>query len=170
MACVAFELSILSKKQKDKRIQRKLFATDSAPVIVESFKSVTLKKGEAVTLKCSATGSPAPTLNWFLDGDQIFPNRGRFPINSFGVPGDTRSVVSYVNISRAQVDDSGMWSCEAANSAGSVIFSERLNVHGNLAIRPMANTSAVAGKDVVLNCRVTGYPIESTVWSKGLYI
>ncbi|XP_028968106.1 Down syndrome cell adhesion molecule-like protein Dscam2 [Galendromus occidentalis] len=140
---------------------------DSAPVIVESFKSVTLKVAEAVTLKCSATGSPAPSLNWFLDGDQIFPNRGRFPINSFGVPGDSRSVVSYVNISRAQVEDSGMWTCEATNSAGSVLFSDRVNVHGNLAIRPMANTSAVAGKDVVLHCRVTGYPIESIVWSKG---
>lgn len=141
--------------------------TDSAPVIVESFKSLTLSPNEAASLKCSATGSPSPTITWFLDGAQILPGRGGYAVNALGVPGDSRQVISWLNITRIKVDDSGEWRCDVANSAGSASFAERINVKGRLAIRPMANRSAVAGRDVVLHCRVVGYPLESIVWSKG---
>ncbi|XP_022661612.1 Down syndrome cell adhesion molecule-like protein Dscam2 isoform X3 [Varroa destructor] len=140
---------------------------DSAPVIVESFKSLTLTPNEAAALKCSATGSPAPEISWFLDDAQVVPDRGGYFVNGFGVPGDSRQVISWMNISRAKVDDGGEWRCEAANSAGAVSFAGRINVKGRLAIRPMANRSVVAGRDVVLHCRVIGYPLESIVWNKG---
>lgn len=136
-------------------------------MIVESFKSLTLSPNEAAALKCSATGSPAPGISWFLDGTQVLPGRGGYLVNAFGVPGDSRQVISWMNISRSKVEDGGEWRCEAANSAGAVSFAERINVKGRLAIRPMANRSAVAGRDIVLHCRVMGYPRESIVWSKG---
>lgn len=136
-------------------------------MIVESFKSLTLTPNEAAALKCSATGSPAPEISWFLDDAQVVPDRGGYFVNGFGVPGDSRQVISWMNISRAKVDDGGEWRCEAANSAGAVSFAGRINVKGRLAIRPMANRSVVAGRDVVLHCRVIGYPLESIVWNKG---
>lgn len=34
-------------------------------------------------------------------------------------------------------------------------------------IRPMRNVSTVAGSDVVLECRVTGYPVKEVYWTKG---
>ena len=53
---------------------------------------------------------------------------------------------------------------------GKVEHSATLHVYGAPYVRPMANVAAVAGKRLVLNCPVSGYPIESIWWeNKGKY-
>ena len=54
--------------------------------------------------------------------------------------------------------------CTAENRVGKVEHSATLHVYGAPYVRPMANVAAVAGKRLVLNCPVSGYPIESIWW------
>lgn len=38
---------------------------------------------------------------------------------------------------------------------------------GSPYIRPMTNSTVIAGENAILRCPVTGYPIESITWEKG---
>ena len=48
-----------------------------------------------------------------------------------------------------------------------VEHSATLHVYGAPYVRPMVNMAAVAGKKLILNCPVFGYPIEGITWEKG---
>ncbi|GIY27054.1 down syndrome cell adhesion molecule-like protein Dscam2 [Caerostris extrusa] len=76
-------------------------------------------------------------------------------------------VTSYLNISDARVEDSGVYRCDISNDVGAVWHSARLNVYGPPFIRPFPNISAISGQELVLNCPVGGYPIKSITWQKG---
>lgn len=48
-------------------------------------------------------------------------------------------VISHVNISHAQEEDGGLYSCQAKNAMGVVTHSARLNIYGET-LSPLANT------------------------------
>lgn len=79
-------------------------------------------------------------------------------------------VVSHVNISSVKAEDGGEYECIAENRAGKTSHSARLNIYGLPYVRPMSPISAVAGKDLVVKCPVAGYPIETVIWEKGIYL
>lgn len=75
-------------------------------------------------------------------------------------------MVSYVNISSVQTTDSGLYTCSATNSAGTISHSEYIHVSGPLSIKSMHNQTALAGRQVILHCPVLGYPFEFVRFSK----
>ena len=78
-------------------------------------------------------------------------------------------VISHLNISVSEVEDGGLYSCVAANRAGSATHSSRLNIYGPPIIRPFpaSGLKAVEGRAFVVRCPVAGFPIEEVAWKKG---
>jgi len=82
-----------------------------SPEIIFRPQDTSAKRGTTASLKCTAVGIPAPTVEWFT-GTQLF---GR---------GNTLSIAN-VNTTSATV-----YTCGASNSAGKTTASARLVVFG----------------------------------------
>lgn len=100
---------------------------------------------------------------WFLDGFSL-PLNERFLLGE-SVVEDV--VTSYLNITTVSPADSGEYSCVLRNSVGEISHSNRINVYGDISIRPMPQIVAVFGKSLKLKCPVGGWPIDLIIWSLG---
>ncbi|XP_013133341.1 PREDICTED: Down syndrome cell adhesion molecule-like protein Dscam2 [Papilio polytes] len=139
---------------------------DTAPELQYTFIEQVLRPGQVVTLKCSATGAPPPHFTWLLDGQQLNTmSRGhRYSVEQFATK--TNDVVSYLNISSVRSEDGGLYTCRAANSLGDVSHTSRLNIYGPPYVRSIGPIRAVAGRELVLYCPYSGYPISSVKWER----
>ncbi|KAJ0032742.1 hypothetical protein NQD34_002823 [Periophthalmus magnuspinnatus] len=80
----------------------------------------TVMLGEPVELQCQSDAIPPPTLSWRKDGRPLFRKLG-LTVSEDG---------SLLKISRAQMQDSGRYTCEATNVAGKTDKNYNLNVWG----------------------------------------
>ncbi|KAH8026603.1 hypothetical protein HPB51_022309 [Rhipicephalus microplus] len=133
-----------------------------SPTLEETFGSVTVKRGEAVSLRCRARGSPTPEISWAIDGDFLYPSQ-RLRITAERSASDVQSVL---NISDARLEDSGEYSCVARNDIATDAHSARVDVEGAPFVRPLRNVTVVSGTLLTLRCPYGGYPLESLVWRK----
>ncbi|KAH7969810.1 hypothetical protein HPB52_021990 [Rhipicephalus sanguineus] len=133
-----------------------------SPTLEETFGSVTVKRGDAVSLRCRARGSPTPEISWAIDGDFLYPSQ-RLRITAERSPSDVESVL---NISDARLEDSGEYSCVARNDIATDAHSARVDVEGEPFVRPLRNVTVVSGTLLTLRCPYGGYPIESLTWRK----
>lgn len=73
-------------------------------------------------------------------------------------------MISYVNISQAQVMDSGHYKCLADNGLAQVAHQALVSVAGELQIKPMGNLTIVSSSTFKLRCPVAGYPVGEIQW------
>ncbi|XP_075742812.1 cell adhesion molecule Dscam1-like [Rhipicephalus microplus] len=144
------------------QVAARLKLDDMSPTLEETFGSVTVKRGDAVTLRCRARGSPTPEISWAIDGDFLYPSQ-RLRITAERSASDVQSVL---NISDARLEDSGEYSCVARNDIATDAHSARVDVEGAPFVRPLRNVTVVSGTLLTLRCPYGGYPIESLVWRK----
>ncbi|XP_072938511.1 cell adhesion molecule Dscam1-like isoform X2 [Epargyreus clarus] len=139
---------------------------DTAPELQYTFIEQVLRPGQVVTLKCSAAGSPPPHFTWMLDGQPLntMARGHRYSIEQFATK--SNDVVSYLNISAVRSEDGGLYTCKAANSLGEVSHTSRLNIYGPPYVRSIGPIRAVAGRELVLYCPYSGYPISSVKWER----
>ena len=139
---------------------------DQAPTIVNAFSSQTLNEHDQLSLKCVATGSPLPQIQWLLDSEKVPLTLNRFRLNDFVSQNNHDQVISYLNISKLQPIDSGEYRCVAFNEIGQASNLARINVYGKAALRTFAitNLTLVEGRSVALRCPLVGYPIEQLQW------
>ncbi|KAJ0182192.1 hypothetical protein K1T71_001561 [Dendrolimus kikuchii] len=134
---------------------------DSAPELHYTFIEQALRGGGSVSLRCAASGSPAPRFSWLLDNQPLdqFRTQHRYFINEeASVTGD---VVSTLNISAVGAADGGRYTCRAHNRLGHAHHSARLNVYGPPSIRALGAVRVVAGTNATVYCPYAGYPIRS---------
>ncbi|XP_077517997.1 cell adhesion molecule Dscam1-like isoform X2 [Amblyomma americanum] len=136
---------------------------EDAPVLEHVFAERQVRPGSSTSLRCSASGNPLPQVTWSLDGAPV-PEHYHVRVGDY-VSGE-RLVHSYVNLTGVRVEDGGLYSCVARNGVGRASHSARLNVLGRPLVRPMANVTALAGRNMRLQCAVAGHPIQSIVWQK----
>nr|XP_021002533.2 Down syndrome cell adhesion molecule-like protein Dscam2 [Parasteatoda tepidariorum] len=137
---------------------------DITPKLKFTFPEKIVRPGVFVSLMCVATGNPEPQFKWSMDNQWPVSTRpGVFVSTYLNNQGE---VFSYVNITAVDITDSGLYTCEAFNDAGSVIHSRRLNVFGNLFIRSLHNLSALSGEKFSILCPFGGYPFDSISWKK----
>ncbi|XP_047520750.1 Down syndrome cell adhesion molecule-like protein Dscam2 isoform X2 [Pieris napi] len=139
---------------------------DTAPELQYTFIEQVLRPGQVVTLKCSAAGSPPPHFTWMLDGQPLntMARGHRYSVEQFATK--SNDVVSYLNISAVRSEDGGLYTCRAANSLGEISHTSRLNIYGPPYVRSIGPIRAVAGRELVLYCPYSGYPISSVKWER----
>nr|XP_032802510.1 striated muscle-specific serine/threonine-protein kinase-like [Petromyzon marinus] len=92
-------------------VRRSLRSSESLPAFTVKLKDELLVEGEPVTLCCSPTGSPAPTISWLKDRKLLEPDeRVRLAGSA-----DGRQLLTIV---RAGMADAGVYECMAVNSLG----------------------------------------------------
>ncbi|KAG1677259.1 Down syndrome cell adhesion molecule-like protein Dscam2 [Nymphon striatum] len=133
------------------------------PKISKTFKSLRLKPGETLTLHCSASGDPLPTILWKIR-DSIVEESGMTHIQSEEINGEVTSTLSVSGITNS---DGGIYKCEAVNKISKAFHTEIIQVYGPPKVWPISNKTVIKGDRVVLHCHVSGYPIKAISWFKG---
>ncbi|XP_072442898.1 basement membrane-specific heparan sulfate proteoglycan core protein isoform X5 [Chiloscyllium punctatum] len=129
----------------------------AAPVATVEPPILTIKQGQTAEFRCTATGNPPPTLEWFGgQGNIISPNAV--------IQGGLLRIVA------VEHSDEAEYSCKASNNAGYHIATSILYVQssGNL---PQVQVSpqrieVPEGDTVRLYCRAGGQPSPTLVWKK----
>ncbi|KAL1022832.1 hypothetical protein UPYG_G00032950 [Umbra pygmaea] len=119
---------------------------------------VVVQVNKTAVLECQVDGSPVPKVTWLKDGQPL----------STDTPHSLRSNRRSLQVSNAQVTDTGRYTCVADNLAGSVEKSFNLNVHVPPSIVGSSpeNVTVVVNNFVSLTCEVRGYPPPSLSWLK----
>uniref|UniRef100_A0A7N8Y279 Ig-like domain-containing protein n=1 Tax=Mastacembelus armatus TaxID=205130 RepID=A0A7N8Y279_9TELE len=108
---------------------------------------VTWKQGVASCLQCTVKGSPELHIHWFLN-DRELSEGEKYKI-SF------KNGVATLEIMNLLVTDSGSYTCEVSNNAGS----ESCNTH--IAVKGLPNLEL---QTVELECKVSGSPPFNISW------
>ncbi|XP_037630315.1 neural cell adhesion molecule L1-like protein isoform X2 [Sebastes umbrosus] len=115
--------------------------------------------GSDVLIKCSASGTPQPTITWRVNGE---PLQGS-PSAKRKALGDT------IVLHKADASDSAVYQCEASNVHGTLLSNANIMI---MNLPPMILTkegedySAVEGKGVMMHCLVFSSPPSTITWSK----
>lgn len=88
---------------------------------------IAIRTGTTARLECAATGHPHPQIAWQKDGGTDFPAARERRMHV--MPDDDVFFITDVKI-----DDMGVYSCTAQNSAGSISANATLTVLGSLLI------------------------------------
>ncbi|XP_051929215.1 hemicentin-1 isoform X1 [Hippocampus zosterae] len=125
----------------------------------EKVEELTTVLASSVNIKCVATGSPAPQLNWLRNGLPL-PLSSHIRLLSAG---------QMLRISRTQVSDGGTYTCVASNRAG--VDNRHYNLHVNVppvldGARSTIDVIVVRGNPASLLCLADGTPTPSVVWLK----
>ena len=131
------------------------------PSFRDTFGARVYELREDISLLCSARANPIPQINWLLDGQPLVES-GRVRIGDF-VTRD-KLVVSYVNISQAQVLDSALYRCTANNGLAQIEHEAQISVLGGPLVKPMPNVTVLASTTFRQRCPVAGFPVGEVVW------
>lgn len=122
---------------------------------------IAIRTGTTARLECAATGHPNPQIAWQKDGGTDFPAARERRMHV--MPDDDVFFITDV-----KVDDMGVYSCTAQNSAGSVSANATLTVleTPSLAV-PLEDRVVTVGETVAFQCKATGSPTPRITWLKG---
>ncbi|XP_034725471.1 neural cell adhesion molecule L1-like protein isoform X16 [Etheostoma cragini] len=115
--------------------------------------------GSDVHIKCSASGTPQPTVTWRVNGELLQ-----------GAPAANRKVFDdTIVLHNAKASDSAVYQCEASNNHGTLLSNANIMI---MNLSPMILTkegedyTAVEGKGVIMHCNVFSSPPSTITWSK----
>ncbi|XP_035886889.1 leucine-rich repeats and immunoglobulin-like domains protein 1 isoform X3 [Phyllostomus discolor] len=122
---------------------------------------IAIRTGTMARLECAATGHPNPQIAWQKDGGTDFPAARERRMHV--MPDDDVFFITDVKI-----DDMGVYSCTAQNSAGSISANATLTVleTPSLAV-PLEDRVVSMGDTVALQCKAAGSPPPRITWLKG---
>eukprot|EP00062_Callorhinchus_milii_P022489 gi/632980353/ref/XP_007906987.1/ PREDICTED: Down syndrome cell adhesion molecule-like protein 1 homolog [Callorhinchus milii] len=126
---------------------------ESAPTVLDSFKSREVWTGRSVELPCAASGYPNPAIRWLKDSRPL--------------PVDSRWTkrITGLTITGLRVEDSGTYICEVTNTFGSAEVTETLTVIDPLRVMVTPKKLKMGiGSTVVLSCAVAGSPEYIIRW------
>ncbi|XP_075038771.1 hemicentin-1 [Mixophyes fleayi] len=120
--------------------------------------NVTSLTNQTILLDCTVKSTPAPTVSWQKDG-QVIKEGKHYQILSNG---------RYLQISNAQLMDTGRYICIVENTAGSAqkLFNLNIYVPPRVAGSSFENVTVVENNLISLTCEVTGFPPPSINWLK----
>ncbi|XP_030853395.1 hemicentin-1 isoform X1 [Strongylocentrotus purpuratus] len=129
-----------------------------APILLDSPDSYTSLIRNPVTLQCLAAGFPPPDVTWLKNGAPLNQEDVRYYIT----PSNSLLIASTMR------EDSGIYTCNVSNTAGSQYKHMELTVY----LPPTSINSGDTSYDVTLNnpvslpCEVQSYPPPTITWLK----
>ncbi|GAA6070028.1 roundabout homolog 1 isoform X8 [Tachysurus ichikawai] len=93
---------------------------DYPPRIVEHPSDLIVSKGEPATLNCKAEGRPAPTVEWYKDGERVETDRDNPRSHRMLLPSGSLFFLRIVHGRRSKPDD-GSYVCVARNYLGEAV-------------------------------------------------
>lgn len=154
--CVAYSTQFAPVQSKMARITVLVF-----PKLIETPVNVSVEAGKTFRLRCVAQGSPEPTLSWQKDGGSSFPAAND---RRMGFQHES----NVYEIRNAKDVDTGKYTCNATNEAGSVEATAYVTVlKAPSFVRNMRKEVEVSvGDSVVLECYTSGAPKPFIAWFK----
>ncbi|CAH6778610.1 Lrig3 [Phodopus roborovskii] len=130
------------------------------PSFTKTPMDLTIRAGAMARLECAAVGHPAPQIAWQKDGGTDFPAARERRMHV--MPED--DVFFIVDV---KIEDIGVYSCTAQNSAGSVSANATLTVLETPSfLRPLLDRTVTKGETAVLQCIAGGSPPPRLNWTK----
>ncbi|KAF2984610.1 hypothetical protein EK904_003557, partial [Melospiza melodia maxima] len=130
------------------------------PRLVISPKNQTFTEGSEVSIRCSATGYPKPTVVWTLN-DMFMIGSSRYRMTPEGT----------LIIRKATPRDAGIYGCLASNSAGTEKQTSILTyIEGPTLTVVQSEILVGLGDTTVMECKTTGIPPPQVKWFKGVLI
>ncbi|XP_029471668.1 leucine-rich repeats and immunoglobulin-like domains protein 3 isoform X2 [Rhinatrema bivittatum] len=121
---------------------------------------LTIRAGALARLECAAFGHPTPQIAWQKNGGTDFPAARERRMHV--MPED--DVFFIVNV---KIEDTGVYSCTAQNSAGSISSNATLTVLETPSfLRPLVDRTVTKGETSVLQCIAGGSPSPKLNWTK----
>ncbi|XP_012495412.1 PREDICTED: hemicentin-1-like, partial [Propithecus coquereli] len=127
-----------------------------------TLEDVKVKEKQSVMLTCEVTGNPVPKITWHKDGQLVQEDEAHH-IASGG---------HFLQITNAQVSDTGRYTCLASNTAGDKSKSFSLNVFVSPTIAGVGSDGSHEDVTVILNnptslvCEAYSYPPATITWFK----
>ncbi|XP_068600470.1 roundabout homolog 2-like [Brachionichthys hirsutus] len=142
---------------------------DSPPRIVEHPSNLIVSKGEPATLNCKAEGRPAPTVEWYKDGERVETDRDNPRSHRMLLPSGSLFFLRIVHGRRSKPDD-GSYVCVARNYLGEAVSRnaslEVALLRDDFRQNPQDAVVAV-GETASLECQPPrGHPEPNTFWRK----
>ncbi|XP_069760261.1 leucine-rich repeats and immunoglobulin-like domains protein 3 isoform X1 [Narcine bancroftii] len=130
------------------------------PSFTKSPTDLTVRAGAMARLECAAIGHPTPQIAWQKDGGTDFPAARERRMHV--MPED--DVFFIVDV---KIEDVGIYSCTAQNSAGAVSVNATLTVLETPSfVRPLVDKTVAKGETAVLQCIAAGSPPPKLNWTK----
>uniref|UniRef100_A0A4W6FL72 Roundabout guidance receptor 3 n=1 Tax=Lates calcarifer TaxID=8187 RepID=A0A4W6FL72_LATCA len=142
---------------------------DSAPRIVEDPSDLIVSKGEPATLNCKAEGRPAPSIEWYKDGERVETDKDDPRSHRMLLPSGSLFFLRIVHGRRSKPDE-GVYTCVARNYLGEAISR---NASLEVAIlrddfrQAPSDVVVAAGEPAVLECvPPRGHPEPTVSWKR----
>ncbi|XP_017163590.1 roundabout homolog 1 [Poecilia reticulata] len=150
-------------------LRSRLRQEDTPPRIVEHPSDLIVSKGEPATLNCKAEGRPAPTVEWYKDGERVETDRDNPRSQRMLLPSGSLFFLRIVHGRRSKPDE-GSYVCVARNYLGEAVSH---NASLEVAIlrddfrQNPADVIVAAGEPAVLECQPPrGHPEPTISWKK----
>ncbi|KAF1662939.1 Titin, partial [Aptenodytes patagonicus] len=129
------------------------------PKFTKKLKKMDSIKGSFVHLECIVSGSHPISIQWYKDGQEITASEK----HKYSFHDNT----AFLEINKLEGTDSGSYTCEATNKAGSNQCSGFLTVkEPPTFVRELRPTEVVKGLEATLECEVIGTPPFEVKWLK----
>lgn len=131
------------------------------PSFIKTPRDNTIRTGTTARLECAAEGHPSPEIAWQKDGGTDFPAARERRMHV--MPEDDVFFITDVKI-----EDMGVYSCTAQNSAGSLSANATLTVlEMPFLAYPLEDRAVALGATLALQCKANGSPPPRITWLKG---
>ncbi|XP_056612872.1 roundabout homolog 2 isoform X1 [Triplophysa dalaica] len=142
---------------------------DFPPRIVEDPSDLIVSKGEPATLNCKAEGRPAPTVEWYKDGEHVETDQDDPRSHRMLLPSGSLFFLRIVHGRRSKPDE-GVYTCVARNYLGETVSR---NASLEVAIlrddfrQPPNDVVVAAGEPSVMECvPPRGHPEPTVSWKR----